>query len=194
MIVADNRANSDWRTGTDAGYDNATQEINPILTVYMPVANLERTSVYSYAPSVLKCVQAKNFSESSRVSPALPEGTPWPSPGGSLSAGAKGGIAAGVVVFVLLVGGMLLSLWLIKRRKRRAREAAERRDEAAGENDKDLPPEADNTVEINELVAKDRKPELDSVDVVELGGGQGEPVEIASRTAPAELAAERHWS
>lgn len=182
----------DGKFGTDAGYDNATQDITPILTMYMPVANTERTGTRNYVPTVLRCLQAKNFSEGSRVSPALAEGTPWPSPGGGLSAGAKGGIAAGVVVFVLLVGGMLLSLWLIKRRKRRAREAAERRDEAAGEDDKDLPPEADNTVEINELVAKDRKPELDSVDVVELGGGQGEPVEIASRTVPAELSADRH--
>lgn len=194
MRVPTGFGTDDWEIGTDAGYDNATQDITPILTMYMPVANTERTGSRNYVPSVLRCLQAKNFSESSRVSPALAEGTPWPSSGGSLSAGAKGGIAAGVVVFVLLVSGMLLSLWLIKRRKRRARDAAERRDEAAGENDKDLPPEADDTVVINELGAKDRKPELDSVDVVELGCGQGEPVELENRTAPAELAAERHWS
>lgn len=83
-------------------------------------------------------------------------------------------------MFVLLVGGMLFSFWLVKRRTRRAREAAaERRDEAAGEHEKDLPHEADNAVEINDLSAKDRTPELDSVDVVELGGGQGGPLELA---------------
>jgi hypothetical protein len=186
-----NRANNDWRSGTDAGYDNATRDILPILTVYMPVANVKRTSFYSVAPSALQCVRTQEFSESSRVSPSLPKGTPWPSSSaGGLSGKAKGGVIAGVVVFVVLVAGLLFLLWLIKRKKRRAREAEAARLSVAP--DEKLPPEADGSLAVHELDPRDKKPELDGVSVAEMEGGGGRPPELATREAPVELSAERH--
>lgn len=155
---------------------------------------MERTSVYSIAPSVLQCVRASNISEGSRAAVALPEGTPWPEPGGSgLSAGAKRGIAVGVVVFALIVGGLLLCLWLVKRKKR-ARAAAAQSDVTPMEDDKNLPPEADAAYGVHELNPHDRKPEIDGVTVSELGGGGGKPSELANTSAPAELRAENAGS
>ena len=187
--VAINRANSDWRAGIDAGYDNATRDVLPILTVYMPVANVERTSVYSRAPSVLQCARVKRFSEGSRVSPELPAGTPWPSPANGLSTKVKGGIAAGVVVFVVLVGSLLFCLWFIKRKKRRSRDAAARFAVAPGENEQS-PREADGPGIVHELSPNDKKHELDSVSVAEMEGGEAKPSELADDDAPVELPVE----
>lgn len=179
--------------GSDEGYDNATQEVTPVLTVFMPVANVERwrNGTNDNALSVLQCIRPSNISEGSRVPPELAEGTWWPSKDG-LSAGAKGGIAAGVVVFVLLVSGILLALWLIKRKKR-ARAAAAAKvqfNSAASDDDKKLPPEADADGRVHELTPLDRKNEIDGADVAELGGGSGKASELADTSAPVELPAE----
>lgn len=157
----------------------------------MPVANTERTSVYSIAPSVLQCVRASNISEGSRAAVALPEGTSWPEPsGGGLSAGAKGGIVVGVVVFALIVGGLVLCLWLVKRKKRARAAAAQSDATPINDDDKNLPPEADGAYGVHELNPHDRKPEIDGVTVSELSGGGGKPSELANTSAPAELPAE----
>lgn len=187
------RINNDLETGTDVGYDNATHDALPILTVHMPVANHQRTSFFTSAPSALQCVQVKDFSEGSRVSPALPEGTAWPSPADSLSTKAKGGIIAGVVVSVLLVGGLLFILWNLRRKKRRAREvAAARLAVAPSDGGEKLPPEADGSHTVHELSPKDKKPELDSASVTEMEGGEGRPPELETTEAPVELPAEIH--
>jgi hypothetical protein len=109
----------DWQTGSDLAYDNITNAIIPILTVYLPVANVERGGCCNQPKTVLECIRASNFSKGSRVATALAKGTPW-SKSGALSAGAKGGVAAGVVVFVLAAGGILLYFWNTKRKKRAA--------------------------------------------------------------------------
>jgi hypothetical protein len=181
--------NPEWETGSDLGYDNITNEITPILTVYMQVANMERRSCCDTPKTILECIRASDFSEGSRVAPALAEGTPWPKPG--LSAGAKGGIAAGVVVFVLAVGGLVLYLWIVKRKKRaRAASAALQSDIKSSDNDVKFPPEADADMGIHELTPNDRKQELGGTVVSELGGGKSKPSELANTSGPVELPAE----
>jgi cbb3-type cytochrome oxidase subunit 3 len=111
-----------------------------------------------------------------------------------LSAGAKGGVAAGVVLFVLAVGGLVYLLWILKRKKRAraaAAAAAESDDVKTGDDGKGLlPPEADAGFGVHELAPRDRKPELDSMVVSELGGGGGKPSELGNTAIPAELSAD----
>lgn len=180
---------SEWDIGSDYGYDNITNAITPILTVYLPVANTERRGCCRTPKTILECIRPSHFSEGSRVATALAKGTPWPKPG--LSAGAKGGIAAGVVVFVLAVGGILLCLWIVKRKKRaRAATAAAQFETKSSDGDTKLPPEADAGFAVHELTPKDRKQEIDGTTVSELGGGGSKPSELANTSAPVELPAE----
>jgi hypothetical protein len=180
---------SEWDIGSDYSYDNITNEITPILTVYMPVANTERRGCCNKPKTILECIRPSNFSEGSRVATALPEGTPWPKPG--LSAGAKGGIAAGVVVFVIAVAGILLGLWIVKRKKRaRASTEAAQSDIKSSDDDIKLPPEADASFGVYELTPNDRKQEIDGTTVSELGGGESKPSELANTSTPVELPAE----
>ena len=180
---------SEWDIGSDYGYDNITNEITPILTVYMPVANTERRGCCNKPKTILECIRPSNFSEGSRVATALAEGTSWPKPG--LSAGAKGGIAAGVVVFVLAVGGILLGLWIVKRKKRaRASTEAAQSDIKSSDEDIKLPPEADAGFGVYELTPNDRKQEIDGTTVSELSGGGSKPSELANTSTPVELPAE----
>lgn len=180
--------NPERRAGSDIGYDNITNEITPILTVYFTVANVERKQCCDKPQSVLECVRPSNFSEGSRVPSALAKGRPWPKPG--LSAGAKGGVATGVVVFVLAVG-VVLYLSMAKRKKRaRAVTAAAQSDTKSSDDDTELAPEADAGFGVHELTSKDRKQELDGTIVSELGGVKSKPSELANTSAPVELPAE----
>jgi hypothetical protein len=156
----------------------------------MPVANTERTGCCNTPNSVLECIRPSNFAEGSRVAPALAAGTAWPKPG-ALSAGAKGGIAAGVVVGVLAAVGLALYFWIVKRRKRAqaASATSETAQSDAKPSDELLLPEADAGVGVYELSPKDRKQELDGIVVSELGGGGGKPVELANTEEAIELPA-----
>lgn len=186
----------DREAGNDIGYDNATHEINPILTIYMPVANMERErEMYSSlepAQSVLQCIRASNISEGSRVALDLPEGTPWPSRRNGLTPAAKGGIAAGVVSCALIVGGLGLWLWHVKRKTRAQAAAAVKPQSDTTPNDdeeKKLPPEADGAGGVYELTPDDRKLEIDGVKVLELDSSN-KASELADTSGPVELAAE----
>jgi hypothetical protein len=157
----------------------------------MPVANTERVGCCNTPNSVLECIRPSNFAEGSRVALALAAGTAWPKPGTS-SAGARGGIAAGVVVGVLAAGGLVLYFWIAKRRKRA--QAASEASKVGGAAQSDakpsaelLLPEADAGVGVYELSPKDRKQELDGVVVSELDGDGGKAAELASPSAPVEL-------
>lgn len=185
----------DREAGNDIGYDNATHEINPILTIYMPVANMERErEIYSSlqpAQSLLQCIRPSITSEGSRVAPDLPEGTPWPRKRSGLSAAAKGGIAAGVVSCALIVGGLGLWLWLVKRKKRAQAAAAAKSqsDTPPNDDDKKLPPEADGAGGVHELTPDDHKLEIDGVKVLELDSSN-KASELADTSAPSELPVE----
>lgn len=91
----------------------------------MPVANAARESEpYTRANSSLQCVRARDSGEISEPVESLPPGEPWviEDDGDSgLSAGAKGGIAAGGVVVVLLVIGCVVWLYLRKGSRRHAK-------------------------------------------------------------------------
>jgi hypothetical protein len=161
----------------------------------MPVANTERTGCCNTPNSVLECIRPSTFAEGSRVAPALAAGTAWPKPG-ALSAGAKDGIAAGVVVGVLVAVGLGLYFWIVRRRKmaQAASEASMGTGIGAAQSDGKpshdlLLPEADAGVGVYELSPKDRKQELDGIVVSELGGGGGKASELASTERAVELPA-----
>ena len=181
----------DWDTGSDLGYDNMTNTIVSILTVKFTVANMERTQCCNRPEVDLQCIRATDFSEGSRVAPALPQGTPWPKPG-VLSTGAKGGIAAGVIVLALSTAGILLYFRGAKRKKR-ARTATEAAQADRKTNNVDnLPPEADTDSGVHELTSKDRKQELDSLMVSELGSSNSSPAELANTQRLVELPADHY--
>ena len=181
-------------------YDNATRNIHPILSVYMPVANVDRKGPFtSWANSSLQCVRTRDFNATSRVPPALAAGKPYNYSKG-LSGGAIGGIVVGVVVGVAIIAG--LSLWFcwLKPRRRKRAQAAQSEKLDGGAMEKKLPdvPEAEGGG-VSELSPVDRKPEMDSSPVHELGakqqwaeigggpiaemdGGGGKPVELAGST------------
>jgi hypothetical protein len=157
----------------------------------MPVANTKRKACCNTPNSVLECIRASNFAEGSRVAPALAAGTAWSKPG--MSAGAKGGLAAGVVVGVLVAVGLGLYLWIVRRRKRARAESeannASMGDGAARSDAKLLLPEADSGSGVYELSPKDGKQELDAVVVSEMGGGGGKLSELPSADGAVELPA-----
>lgn len=103
-------------TGAPSSYDEATRSVHPILTVYMPVANIEHTWQQGNAVSKLTCAHVKQFHGGSRVSPALPSGTPY-SYGQGLGKGAIAGIVLSVVVFIAIVAGLLAYFYLRKRQR-----------------------------------------------------------------------------
>lgn len=116
---------SEWNS-TFPDYDNATQSIFPILTVHMPVANVDREGeFYGKANSSLLCVRAKDISPGSRIPPALEVGVPWVvrESSGGLGDGVKGGIAAGAVVVALVAVGVA-AWWFLRKRSQRRRQVA----------------------------------------------------------------------
>lgn len=109
-----------------------------------------------------------------------------------MSAGAKGGIAAGVIVLAFSTAGILLYLWGVKRKKR-ARTATETAQVDRKTNNVDnLPPEADTDFGVHELAPKDRKQELDGLIVSELGSSDSSPAELANTQGPVELPADHY--
>ena len=115
----------------------------------------------------------EKFSEGSRVSPALPSGTPYSS-GHSLSGGAIAGIVVGVIALVAVVAGLVALFWLRKRKQRRLADE-EHKQKLSHVSEQ----EADSR-EIAELTPEDRKPEVDSKKVVELEGRHEEPAELGA--------------
>lgn len=168
---------------TATAYDNATRSVFPALSVYFPVANIDRTSFYSSANSSLRCLRVQNFSEGSRVSPTLPSGTPYHN-GKKTSGGAIAGIAVGVVVGVAIIAGVMI--WVCLRRRRAKGRLEQSRVLEDDKLSKGLP-EVDGAG-LSELSPTDRKPEIDGTHIAELGGS-GKVAELSSTgEKPAELA------
>jgi hypothetical protein len=153
-------ADGPWHSRAADSYDAYTRDVFPALTVFFPVANYERTSMPDYAVSRMQCLRIKNFSEGSRVSPKLPEGTPY-SYGSSLGGGAIAGITVGLVAFVLVAAG--LAYWFWRRRRRQQIHKTATVDDGRY-NAKELDSE-----ELYELKSQDRKQEMDSSPIHELG-------------------------
>jgi hypothetical protein len=118
LRVGDKTYYGAFSAGRPGSYDNATRSIYPILTVYMPVANIDATFREGNAFSKLTCARVKKFHEGSRVSSALPSGTPY-TYGQGLSKGAIAGIVVGGIVFVAARTGFLAYLFFQRRRRER---------------------------------------------------------------------------
>ena len=188
----DKTFHSDWydSIGEIGGYDRVTRDVTPVLTVYLPPANVDALYSNSASISALKCLRVKHFSEGSRVSPALPAGIPYSH--GSIS----GGTIAGIIVAVLAPTAIFtgLATWFcLRRRKARGHTLEEPKlvdSTGEGEDDsiglaelssKSYRQEMDST-ELAELSPVERKPmiEADSKYVYELGHGEGKLVELSS--------------
>ena len=146
-------------------YTNAIRTIQPMLTVYMPVANIDRTGGWGRANSIFTCIRVEHYYPGSRVIPALPAGTPYIY-GSRLSGGAIAGIVVGAVVFCALVA-LGTFFWL--RRKRRIARPRTTADKREAVDDPDAKrPEMDGS-QVLELNETDRKGEIDGYELVELG-------------------------
>jgi len=172
------------KDGSTATYDNITRSIYPALSVYFPVANINRHSYYSGANSSLRCLRVQDYGTDSRVSPALPAGQPYRYSHG-LSKGAIAGIVVGVVVGVAIVAGLLT--WICLRRRKQAKSTAEASESRENGVREVKDPEMDG-IEISELPPTDRKPEIQGSSILELSGHQ-RPAELGDHSKPAELSA-----
>lgn len=172
-------------------YDAYTREVTPVMAVWFSVANVERMSSTSWADSTMTCVRAKDFSEGSRVSPALPMGTPYDYRKG-LSSGAIAGIVVGVVGLVAVIAGIGFWLW-----RRRAKMRSQARDNAKVVKAKEIGLSEFGGDDFHELKSEDRKLEKDSSPINEMDGGDRAAelqagsrfVELTEETKPAELSA-----
>ncbi|KAF7189911.1 hypothetical protein HII31_08733 [Pseudocercospora fuligena] len=91
-------------------YDGFTQNVFPMLTVYMSLAN-QRRQMYVEPFAQLTCTRATQFSEGSRHVPPV-----HPSESSSnLSSGAIGGIAAGSVIGATIIAVAAFLFWRNKR-------------------------------------------------------------------------------
>ena len=163
---------------TDAdAYDEFTRDVMPVLTAFFPLANYKRISVTSWANSTMRCLRAKNFSQSSRVSALLPKGTPY-SYGSGFSGGAIAGIVVGVVVFVAIIAAVAYGFW---RRRRRQRSQPAKLAEAKEDEHKEL-----GGTDVHELKPEDRKHETDSHPVYEVGAVPA-AAELPEEASRAEL-------
>ncbi|KAI5360599.1 hypothetical protein Slin14017_G087740 [Septoria linicola] len=169
-------------------YNLALTSTYPVLSVYFSVANAERTSSRSVANSTLSCLRARDVSEGSVTAPALPSGTPLEElrAKASLSGGTIAGIVIGVVAGVVLLAGAVFWFFMRRRKQKRARTATMNMSEPTDE--KDLPAQADGNA-VQELHSYDKKPEIDSGELPELGDAQGKPGELygEQKLPPGEL-------
>ena len=106
-------------------YSNFTQVVIPVLTVFMPIADIEADTTIATANAALTCPHINHINPGSFEPYAAP--TPTPVGGSSLSGGAIAGIVIGALVGVAIVLGALWFFWF---RKRRAGKNAEKAGDA----------------------------------------------------------------
>lgn len=105
-------------------YYNLTSITIPVLTVFLPIADVERETTIQTANAALSCPRVTQINEGSLQTPPLPE--PTPVGGSSLSGGAIAGIVIGVLAAIAIVLG---ALWFFYFRKRRASKKASKESE-----------------------------------------------------------------
>lgn len=179
------RVTTQIQNSSDSGFQNATQSIYPILTVFMPVTNaIDRKSEFPHqANSSLRCIRARYLNTSMDVAP-LPLGEPWVTGDhgkGRLSAGAKGGIAAGAAVVALIL--VCCAAWFYWRKRSRLYGRPQQGDSASVEPDRKAEAslhdkektaaEAKVASGMVDTASHDYKAQLDSTSMVELDANSG---------------------
>jgi len=108
-------------TNQDEIYDEAVTNVYPVFTVLFPPANDSNRGggIVDGAEAFLTCARPVNITAGSRVAAALPSPTPLRTIYKPLKAGAKAGIAVGIVVVVFLITG--ISAWVLVSRRRKQR-------------------------------------------------------------------------
>jgi hypothetical protein len=110
-------------TEIDTTYDEAVTNVYPVFTVLFPPANdSDRTDSVQIAEAFLSCLRPVNVTAGSRKPPPLPLPTALRKITKPLSAGAKAGIAVGVIIGALLIGGAFIFVLRRKRQKSKALE------------------------------------------------------------------------
>lgn len=104
-------------------YANFTQAITPLLTIFMPIADIEADTRITNVQAVLSCPHINRINPGSLEPYAAPSPTPVGS-GSSLSGGAIAGIVVGVLVGLAIVLGTLWFFWFRKRRASKAKNIA----------------------------------------------------------------------
>ena len=171
--------------GTE-NYDTYARSVMPVISTWFTVANVERTSSTSFASVDMRCLRTREWGVGSRVSPALPAGTPYSS-GKGLSGGVIAGIVVGIVVVVGLVG---VGLWVWRRRAKKRVEEGKLGDASEGGHEM-------GGGDVHELKEGDRKLELGGSAVHEKLGDtrrgteldSGAIHELKGSSKPAELSA-----
>jgi hypothetical protein len=107
---------------THAEYDRLQDDCNPVLTVFMPVANSERSVSVQEASSTMTCVRVTDYSRGSRIPPSRGEPTPVHVSTGdaSLSNGEIAGVVVAITVGVGLLVAALVVWWLRRKKASRA--------------------------------------------------------------------------
>lgn len=179
-------------------YSNFTQITIPVLTIFLPIADVEAETHIANAKAALTCPHINHINAGSLEPYAAPTPTPIGS-GSSLSGGAIAGIVIGVLAVLAIALGALWFFWFRKRR-------ASKKGEVLSDGHGDHPPPAyhdtkiseapyDNEqVPLTELSGQDSqvRPELatqKSGPRVELAGDAGHYKEAGVSTPVAELPA-----
>lgn len=103
-------------------YANFTQVTIPILTVFLPIADIEADTTISTINTIMTCPHVNHINPGSLEPYAAPLPTPIGG-GGSLSGGAIAGIVIGVLAALGIVLGALWFFWFRKRRAARKERA-----------------------------------------------------------------------
>lgn len=106
--------NEEFYVSTDPLIYNAySWEVYPMLTVFMPLANYERTAEIT-TTSHLTCVHIDHFNEGAKAAPPMPSPT---GQGKGLTGGDIAGIVIGVLAAVAIIAGV--AFWFLRSRKRK---------------------------------------------------------------------------
>ena len=167
-------------------YDNMTRSIYPALSVYFPVANINRQVFYSWANSSLSCLRVQNFDAESRVSPALPAGHAYRRRRRRLRKGVIAGLAVGVAAAVVVIAALVAWICLRRRRQAKTKSTAEARDQDHREVYRDKKGVEVDGAGLSELSPTQREAEIDGTTFAELHGNE-KPAELGGHTKPAEL-------
>lgn len=122
-VIADQHAEVDARSHVQ--YDSNMNEIDPLVTVFMPIARSERSLTVTKASSIVTCLRITDYNPGSRIPARRSEPTPVRISAGG--AALSNGELAGVIVAAILGAGllfMMLVMWWL-RWKKASRDVAE---------------------------------------------------------------------